>query len=106
MTTYTPEFEAVRKRWLRSLVVPVLCGVLGLVLLAKWGALNMPVLPVGLRALQPVVNVLPLALFIIAIGGGIFQTRRYLRCPECGTSLENGNKGACRNCGLSFGYER
>jgi hypothetical protein len=104
MITYTPEYEAVRRRWRRSLVVPVLLGVAGIFLFSRWGPLNTPLLPAALQFFQPVVNVLPLALWIGGIGGAILQTRRNLRCPECGTSVENGNKGACRNCGLSFGY--
>jgi hypothetical protein len=105
MVTYTPEYEAMQRRWLKSLIVPVIAGVFGLYLFSEWGISNIPTLPPALAFAQGSLNALPLGLWIAGIGGAIIQTFRYRRCPECGTFIERGNKGACRNCALSFGYE-
>ena len=105
MVTYTPEYETMQRRWLKSLIIPAIAGVLGLYLFSAWGIFNVPTLPASLAFAQGSLSALPLALWIAGIAGAIIQTFRYRRCPECGTPIERGNKGACQRCGLSFGYE-
>jgi len=104
MITYTPEFNAMRKRWIRALVVPCLATILGIYLFSAWGTHRIPTLGDGWSFVQPFLDVLPLALFIGGVGGGLIQTFRKYRCPACGRLIERGNKGACRGCGISFGY--
>ena len=104
MTKYTPEFEAMRVRWLRSLLVPGLLLALGIWLFSRWGVLHVPTLPWHLPFVQSVMDVLPLLLIFGGFVGIIVQTFRLYRCPECGTPIELGNKGACQSCGTSFGF--
>ena len=105
MTRYTPEYEAMLCRWYRSLALPAVSGVIGLYLFSSWGVKNAPTLPASLGSLQGIVDVLPLVFWIGGIGGAIIQSFRFHRCPACDARIERGNKGACRSCGVSFGYE-
>src|SRR5215813_9175660 len=98
MVSYTPEFEGMRKRWLRSLVVPLVVGIVGLCLFFAWGTKRVPVLPPSLSSAQTALSFLPWVLCLGGLAGATLQTYRKYRCPECGTFIERGNEGACHSC--------
>jgi len=100
MVTYTKEFRAMRFRFFRAVAISI-----ATVVASIWLTRFIPPLPHSPYALQRLLDALPLILGIAGIAVVTFQTDRLYRCPSCGVRIDRGNKGACRACGLSFGYE-